>query len=239
METELYRYKEQEVSIQSTTQSSELAKNRLEMLYEGGQQELLKRRQELDDLKYQLDQQQKDGQRQEDKIRELSSKNAMLLKNINELQTELDLVSGKLSAKLRENRELDTAKGLLERQVRELEVLRQQQQQSELIAKERQQADQLQLQDSKQRKNIELQGRIYEEEIDIMRENEKALVIRNEKLQSDLKRLEIVVGNGTKQLELVNTQKEALMREIGELKEALTATKTSDHSSKTSSIKLQ
>lgn len=239
METELYRYKEQEVSIQSTTQSSELAKNRLEMLYEGGQQELLKRRQELDDLKYQLDQQQKDGQRQEDKIRELSSKNAMLLKNINELQTELDLVSGKLSAKLRENRELDTAKGLLERQVRELEVLRQQQQQSELIAKERQQADQMQLQDSKQRKNIELQGRIYEEEIDIMRENEKALVIRNEKLQSDLKRLEIVVGNGTKQLELVNTQKEALMREIGELKEALTATKTSDHSSKTSSIKLQ
>jgi len=28
----------------------------------------------------------------------------MLLKNFNELQTELDLVSGKLSAKLRENR---------------------------------------------------------------------------------------------------------------------------------------
>lgn len=210
------------------------------MLYDSCQQDLLKRKQEVEEVKQQLELQLKDGQRQEDKIRELSSKNTMLLKNINELQTELDLVSGKLSGKLKENRELDTAKGLLERQVRELEAFRIQYQQLELAEKERNQADhQLQQQDTKQRKNIELQGKIYEEEIAIMRENEQALVIRNEKLQSELKRLEMVVTSGSKQLELATSQKEAMMREISELKDALSLTKNSDHSSKTSTIKLQ
>jgi archaellum component FlaC len=72
-----------------------------------------------------------------------------------------------------------------------------------------------------------------------MRENEQSLVIKNEKLQSDLKRMEIVITNGGKQLELVNTQKEELIREIKDLKEHLGTTRNSDHNSKTSTIKLQ